>query len=106
MTEETETLPDESTFGVYPAIEHSYNKRRHEFELLIRRPFYMDLRLGLTQCALWVGKGYDCTPTGRFHTVFNFLRNSWQVGEYVGHVADYQPQPTEKRRAFMLHRRF
>lgn len=49
----TESTPDNT---IYPAIETRYSPDRREWNLLIRRPFYMNLRLGFTQNALWFGK--------------------------------------------------
>lgn len=40
----------------WPAVESRWSPNRKEWNLLIRRPFYFNLRLGLTQNALWIGK--------------------------------------------------
>lgn len=44
-------------------VESTYDPSRREWNLLIRRPFYLNLRLGGTQNALWIGR--------RFRAVFN-----------------------------------
>jgi hypothetical protein len=69
----TSTTPEEapSMTTKTPAIESTYDHSRREWNLLIRRPFYMNLRLGRTQNALWVGRGFDGCPSGTTHEVFN-----------------------------------
>lgn len=53
-----------------PAMETRWSAVRREWNLLIRRPFYLNLRLGVKQNALWVGR----SNWGAFHTVFNWMR--------------------------------
>lgn len=52
----------------WPAIGFRRNRARREWNLLIRRPFYMNLRLGRSQNALWIGRTRD-----RYVTIFNRL---------------------------------
>lgn len=40
----------------WPAVESTFGRGRKEWNLLIRRPFYLCLRLGSVQNALWIGK--------------------------------------------------
>lgn len=58
--------PERTTTQGVPAIESRYDRSRQEWNLLIRRPFYMNLRLGRTQNALWFGRS-----TGAFFQAFN-----------------------------------
>lgn len=61
-----------------PAVESTWDRSRREWNLLIRRPFYTNLRLGATQNALWVGSSFDGERGGRFVNIFNRfpLRNA------------------------------
>lgn len=75
MTANPEPAP--ATGCKWPAAESSYDRSRREWNLLIRRPVYVNLRLGLTQNALWVGRGYDNGGGfGEPKKVFNVIRNA------------------------------
>lgn len=57
-TPDTDKPPKTMKTGPEPrAVETRWNKTRKEWNFLVRRPFYMNLRLGATQNALWVGEG-------------------------------------------------
>lgn len=60
-----------------PNIETSYCRERKEWNLLVRSPFYMNLRLGFTQNALWIGR--DLGKTGWTKTVFNWFPTPWSA---------------------------
>lgn len=65
-------------------IESTYCPERREWNLLIRRPFYLNLRLGGTQNALWVG-GPDMRGT---RNVFNWFVTPWSAySTTFGHVS-------------------
>ncbi len=53
----------------WPAVKAhlSRNPVAWEFELLVRWPFYLALRMGTVQQALWFGRGRG----NRFHALFN-----------------------------------
>ena len=46
----------------------SYDRNRHELNVVIHWPFYANLRLGRTQNALWIG---HASTLGRRGPVFN-----------------------------------
>ncbi len=51
------------------AVASTYCRERHEWNLILRAPFWLNLRVGRTQNALWFGRRDAAT----IHTVFNRL---------------------------------
>jgi hypothetical protein len=69
-----------------PKVESSWCRERKEWNLLVRSPFYMNLRLGATQNALWVGR--DLGRTGWTKTVFNWFTTPWSpYSVTLGHTS-------------------
>lgn len=70
------------------AFEWTLDRSRKELNVLVRRPFYTNLRLGLTQNALWVGRGFDRPGGGDFTTIFNCFPWPWsESSTFFGHTS-------------------
>lgn len=59
------------------AVEFTYDDNRDEFNLIVRRPFWLNLRVGGTQNALWFGRRID--RPGKIRCVFNWFPTPWSA---------------------------
>lgn len=59
-------MPRTLYFPRQPRFQLSFWRDRRDVDLVVRWPFFLNLRLGLTQNALWFGRMH-----GPVHTAFN-----------------------------------
>lgn len=73
---QTPEVADPAILGEAPNFEFTYDPHRDEFNVIVRRPFWLNLRVGATQNALWFGAAVD-KMSGRIFTAFNWFPAPW-----------------------------